>query len=72
MLSAPSTVPLVGPELVVAVLGDVAHPRQGLVAGLLNDLEVADLKARITQCSHEERKFLFFNPQLTCIPDVVK
>lgn len=33
-------------QLVVAVLGDVAHPRQRLVARLLNDLQVPDLDAR--------------------------
>ena len=31
-------------QLVVAVLGDVADPRQSLVAGLLDDLQVADLR----------------------------
>ena len=33
-------------DLVVAILRDVAHPGQGLVAALLHDLEVADLHAR--------------------------
>ena len=31
-------------QLVVAVLGDVADPRQSLVAGLLDDLQVTDLR----------------------------
>lgn len=34
-----------GPELVISVLGDVPHPGQGLVAALLDDLQVAHLDA---------------------------
>ena len=33
-------------DLVVAVLCDVAHPRQSLVPALLDDLEVAHLQSR--------------------------
>ena len=33
-------------DLVLAILGDVAHPWESLVSTLLHDLEVADLHAR--------------------------
>lgn len=35
-----------GPELVISVLSDVTDPWQGLVAALLDDLQVAHLDAR--------------------------
>lgn len=38
---------LVCSQLVVPVLGDVANPRQGLVAALLDDLQVADLLVEV-------------------------
>ena len=33
-------------DLVLTILGDVAHPWESLVSTLLHDLEVADLHAR--------------------------
>jgi hypothetical protein len=35
---------LVGSQLIVSVLCDVSHPGKSLIAGLLDDLQVADLK----------------------------
>ena len=38
------------PDLVLAASGDVAHPGQRLVAGLLNDLQVAHLRTPAALC----------------------
>ena len=47
------------PELVISVLGDVAHPGQGLVSRLLNDLQIPHLQQHflLTIFSHHHSHF---------------
>ena len=35
-----------GPQLIISILSDVAHPGQSLVSRLLNDLQIPHLKTQ--------------------------